>query len=77
MRPTTFEVVTFTKPPPLAGVSDLTLVIYENPDALIFKGSHEGTLYARVCGECGYTELFLDNPRELYEIYQNRKDNEA
>jgi predicted nucleic-acid-binding Zn-ribbon protein len=56
---------------------NLTLVIYEKPDALIFKGSHKGALSARVCGECGYTELFLDNPRELYEIYQNAKNKES
>ncbi len=55
---------------------NLTLVVYENPEALIFKGTHEGALYARVCGECGYTELFLENPEELYEIYQNAKGKE-
>lgn len=55
----------------------LSLVVYENPEALIFKGTHEGQLYARVCGECGYTELFLENPKELYEIYQNTKNKES
>ena len=50
---------------------DLALVIYENPEALIFKGTHEGALYAQVCGECGYTELYLDNPQELYSKYKD------
>jgi hypothetical protein len=54
----------------------LTLVVYENPDALLFKGSNEGTLQARVCGECGYLELFLENPSELYETYRNSKGTE-
>lgn len=50
---------------------NLSLVVYEDPDALLFKGSHEGSLFGRVCGECGYTELYLENPQELYEIYQD------
>jgi predicted acyl esterase len=49
-------------------------VIYEKPDALIFKGMHEGALYARVCGECGYAELFLDNPQYLYAVYKSTED---
>ena len=60
-----------------ADAGNLTLVIYENPDALIFRGSHEGTLWARVCGECGYTELFLENPGELYEKYQRAREQES
>ncbi len=53
---------------------DLTLVLYEDPEALIFKGTHEGSLSARVCGACGYVELFLQNPQELYAVYQDAKN---
>ena len=55
---------------------NLALVVYENPDALIFKGSHKGELYARVCGDCGYTEMYLENPQELYEIYKSTQTGE-
>lgn len=57
--------------------ASLSLVVYENPDAMIFKGAHEGSLSAWVCGECGFTQLFLDNPRELYAIYEESRRNSA
>jgi hypothetical protein len=52
---------------------DLTAVTYESPDALFFKGAHKGSLYAKVCGACGYAELYVENHRELYET-QKRKE---
>ncbi|MEK6283670.1 MAG: hypothetical protein AABN95_25225 [Acidobacteriota bacterium] len=52
--------------------NQLSVEIYEAPDAMIFKGTHEGGLNAWICGECGYTELYVENPRELYSAYQNR-----
>jgi predicted nucleic-acid-binding Zn-ribbon protein len=55
---------------------NLTLVIYENPEAFLFKGSHEGTLYAQVCGDCGYTELYLDDPSKIYDIYESQQEKE-
>ena len=27
------------------------------------------SLYAWVCGECGFTELYVDNPKELFFKY--------
>lgn len=53
---------------------DLTLVLYEDPEAMFFKGKHDGLMYARACGNCGYVELFLKNPQELYRIYQDIKN---
>jgi ribosomal protein S27AE len=55
---------------------NLTLVVYESPDALIFKGAHDSDLFARVCGDCGYTELFVENPADLYEVYVNSLNDE-
>lgn len=28
------------------------------------------TLRARICGQCGYTELFVDNPQKLLVHYK-------
>ena len=56
---------------------DLNLVVYANPDALIFKSRLNSSVFARVCGDCGYTELFVQNPAELYDVYlesQREKD---
>ncbi|HYP53492.1 MAG TPA: hypothetical protein VEQ42_08120 [Pyrinomonadaceae bacterium] len=50
--------------------SDLTAVVYENPDALLFKGGHHSELRARVCGACGYAELFVTYPEELLAAYR-------
>jgi ribosomal protein S27AE len=49
---------------------NLKIIFHENPDALLFKGSHTGILKAWICGDCGYTELYLENPQELYLKYQ-------
>ena len=51
----------------------MSVVSYEDPNALVFKGAKRTALYARVCGECGYAELYVENPREVYELYRNEK----
>ena len=56
---------------------DLTIHVYENPDALIFKGATEGTLQARICGECGYVETYVENPEELYTAYLRGKSGQG
>ena len=53
---------------------NLTVVFYEDPGALVFKGAHQGSLFARVCGECAYTEMFLENAEDLYALYRERED---
>ena len=45
--------------------SDLAVAVYDHPEALIFKGAHESTLHAWVCGTCGYTEFYADHPQKL------------
>ena len=46
---------------------DLTLVIYEEPEAWFFPGAHKFPLKAYVCGDCGYTELYASEPAALLE----------
>jgi hypothetical protein len=48
---------------------DLSVEIYEHPDALIFKGTHKGALQATICGDCGHTDLTVTNAGELYATY--------
>jgi hypothetical protein len=45
--------------------------VYENPEALMFKGAHFGELRARICGDCGHVEIFVENPGELYSTYRD------
>jgi len=53
---------------------DLSVVHYEDPDALIFKGKQSFSMYARVCGECGHVEFFVENPAKLYKRYREGKE---
>lgn len=58
--------------------TQLKVAINEHPDAWIFKGTHLGVLRAWICGECGHTAIYLDNPQELYAKYLEIKSkNEA
>ena len=43
------------------------------PEAWIFKDFKWGSLVARVCGDCGFTELHTTNFRALYEKYDQSR----
>ncbi len=49
---------------------DVQVVIYGNPQALIFTAPLFGRLTADICGDCGHVELRVANPEELYEHYR-------
>lgn len=44
---------------------DLTVAVYSNPNAWLFKGQVKSGLWACVCGVCGFTELYAANPDAL------------
>jgi predicted nucleic-acid-binding Zn-ribbon protein len=46
---------------------DLSATVYTSPDAWIFKGPVSHLFKARVCGRCGYTEFYVDDPQGLAE----------
>jgi len=50
-------------------VGTLRVAVARNPDAAFFKGEEKIDTYARVCGECGFVELFAEDPNALYEAY--------
>ena len=50
---------------------NVQVVIYGNPDALIFTDPHYGRLMADICGECGRVEFRVEDPQELYDDYRN------
>ena len=58
---------------PWTGKSAL-VEVEQHPEALIFRGIVQGELHARICGVCGHTALYIDNPGELWQAYrQSRK----
>lgn len=50
------------------GEQDLSLQVYRNPGALIFKRGVSGPLHATVCGSCGFAEFYVANPKELLNV---------
>jgi predicted nucleic-acid-binding Zn-ribbon protein len=52
----------------------LKVVIAEEPNALIFKRNKLTALRAQICGECGYTELAVEDPHMLYEAYLKSRE---
>jgi hypothetical protein len=48
---------------------DLSIEFHKNPDAWVLKCTQKGTLLANVCGQCGYVELSVGNPEELWKLY--------
>ena len=57
-------------------VRDLTVTLFRNPSALMFKGTVHSDVKARVCGSCGYLELFAANPAALLEGARERARND-
>jgi predicted nucleic-acid-binding Zn-ribbon protein len=53
----------------LACGGPLAACVNSNPAAMLFKGTHTGYLKASICGDCGHTELYVENASELYEAY--------
>lgn len=45
--------------------NDMQVGVQRNPQAWIFKNEVRSTLSAYVCGECGYTEFYADEPGKL------------
>lgn len=47
---------------------DLSATVYTNPEAWVFKGPISHRFRARVCGACGYTEFYVDDPQGLLTL---------
>ncbi len=53
-----------------SSVQSLSLLIAEKPQAAIFRGWRKFPLSARVCPACGYTELYVSDPREVQASHE-------
>jgi predicted nucleic-acid-binding Zn-ribbon protein len=42
-----------------------------HPSAFFFKGRASTRLLARICVQCGYTELYAEHPEVLDEAYRD------
>ena len=48
---------------------NFTVRVDADPGAVMFKKSVRSDVHAWICGECGYMELYADNPAELYQAF--------
>lgn len=53
--------------------NDLSVAVYTNPQALIFRGEALSPLSAYVCSQCGYTEFYAIKPQALLKAEQEKK----
>ena len=53
---------------------EISMGVTERPEALVSKGNKHVNVHARVCGECGYSELYVDDPGDLYESYLKSRE---
>lgn len=52
---------------------ELRAGVARRPDALLFRRTAKQELSARICGQCGYTELYVENPRALLAAYHEAR----
>lgn len=52
---------------------NVRLGIARKPSAVLFKGMERVDVYARVCGDCGYVELFVDEAQKIYRAYEDSR----
>ena len=53
--------------------SYLCLAVHSKPKPKFLNLPHVEALTATACGECGYTELYANNPSALWDAYEKGK----
>jgi hypothetical protein len=56
---------------------ELQAEVLRRPNALLFKRPERANVTARVCGACGYAELYVDVPDALYRAHLQADANPA
>lgn len=46
--------------------------LFANPDAILFKGEVRVETVARVCGDCGFVEVYAIDPAALWDAHIDR-----
>lgn len=54
--------------------NDLSVAVYANPHALIFRGEAISPLSAYVCSQCGYTEFYAIKPQALLKVIKEKQE---
>ena len=48
---------------------NLTVGVNADPTAIVFKKPARSDVHAWICGQCGYVEIYADDPAELYQAF--------
>ena len=56
---------------------EFTAEVAREPGALLFRGAVTRTVTARVCGACGFLELYVDKPETLAKAAEARSRSRA
>ncbi|HLY08113.1 MAG TPA: hypothetical protein VKW04_02290 [Planctomycetota bacterium] len=54
--------------------AEVTIQAWGNPQAVLFKDRASSPLEAAVCSECGFTELFVSDPKVLGQAVQRAEN---
>ena len=54
------------------GREPLELGVTTKPDAVLFKGEVRVQTVARVCGDCGFVEVYATDPAALWDAHVDR-----
>ncbi len=57
------------------GTYDLSILVQEAPAAVLFKEHVRHSLKASACGNCGYTELYVESPAALWQSFTKSVEN--
>jgi predicted nucleic-acid-binding Zn-ribbon protein len=52
---------------------DLLVGVDRRPSAMLLKGKVITSLFAKVCGSCGFTELYARNPQAIHAAWLEAK----
>jgi uncharacterized OB-fold protein len=58
-----------------ADVGNVRVGVARKPQAWIFKGQEKADIYARLCGACGYAELFVEDAAAIFRAYEESRQN--
>jgi predicted nucleic-acid-binding Zn-ribbon protein len=50
-------------------VGSLQVAVYRRPSAVMFKSKVVSDVYANICAQCGFTELYTAKPQVLHEAW--------
>ncbi len=48
-------------------------IVYGDPEAMIMKKPISMPYRACICGECGFMETYLENPKEMFHHYMEHE----